>query len=76
MVVRALSALHCTAPQARAIMLLSAVLLGVGYSPKRLTILSAYVGQLLLLRAALDASGMGEIELSTADPHVTLKGLS
>ena len=50
-------------------LLLVAVLLGVGYSPKRVTILSAYVGQLLLLRAGLDASGMKDVELSTVDAY-------
>ena len=55
--------------QARAVLLLVAVLLGVGYSPKRVTILSAYVGQLLLLRAGLDASGMKDVELSTVDAY-------
>ena len=57
--------------QARALLLLCGVLLGIGYSPSRLTILSAYVGQLLLLRSCLDSAGgaMGEIELSTVDAY-------
>ena len=62
---------HPHPDQARALLLLCGVLLGVGYSPSRLTILSAYVGQLLLLRSCLDSAGgaMGEIELSTVDAY-------
>ena len=57
--------------EARALLLLCGVLLGVGYSPSRITILSAYVGQLLLLRSCLDTAGgaMAEIELSTVDAY-------
>ena len=49
--------------------MLCALLHGVGYAPSRITVLSAYVGQLLLLRAALTACGLEKVLVSTVDAY-------
>ena len=49
--------------------MLAALLHGVGYAEKRITVLSAYVGQLLLLRAAFAACGLAKVLISTVDAY-------
>eukprot|EP00965_Chrysotila_dentata_P083336 2749280-Pleurochrysis_carterae.AAC.1 len=51
------------------VLLLTATLLGIGYSAKQITILSAYVGQLMFLRSALEQCGMGEVLITTVDNY-------
>ena len=49
--------------------MLAALLHGLGYAEKRMTVLSAYVGQLLLLRAAFAACGLSKVLISTVDAY-------
>ena len=51
------------------ITLLAALLHGLGYATSRITVLSAYVGQLLLIRAAFAACGLEKILVSTVDAY-------
>jgi len=51
------------------ILSLASFLIGLGYKPERITVLSAYVGQLLLIRAGLTACGMDKVVLSTVDAY-------
>ena len=49
--------------------LLATLLHGLGYATSRMTVLSAYVGQLLLLRAAFSACGLEKVLISTVDAY-------
>ena len=49
--------------------LLAAFLHGLGYATSRMTVLSAYVGQLLLLRAAFNGCGLDKVHISTVDAY-------
>ncbi|KAL1516027.1 hypothetical protein AB1Y20_002640 [Prymnesium parvum] len=51
------------------ILYLTGLLLGAGYQQEKITILSAYVGQLLALKASLEASGMSKVLLKTVDAY-------
>ena len=48
---------------------LAALLVGSGYAPEKITVLSAYVGQLIALRAGFAACGLDGLVLSTVDAY-------
>ena len=48
---------------------LAALLVGSGYAPGKITVLSAYVGQLIALRAGFAACGLDGLVLSTVDAY-------
>ena len=48
---------------------LAALLVGSGYAPAKITVLSAYVGQLIALRAGFAACGLDGLVLSTVDAY-------
>ena len=48
---------------------LAALCQGMGYAQSRITVLSAYVGQLLLLRAAFTACGLDKVLVTTVDSY-------
>ena len=58
-----------TRHEAAVIALLAALLVGLGYPQERITILSAYVGQLVILNSLLKQAGLEKVVASTVDAY-------
>ena len=55
--------------EATVVVVLVALLHGLGYRSEQITVLSAYVGQLLLIKTALHACALDKVQVSTVDAY-------